>query len=936
MIWLAFSIWLAGSARAFDHFSTAWSTYVGGANDDDRVSAVAIDNSSNVYLGGTCHSEAIQDNMGHPVSLDRPGFVAKVSPNGALLWARDFADYVYRNDEILALAIGPSRVFAAGYMRSNSANTDNYAFIAALDTSDGSVIWHDKSIGNHEYEGGTNQFTAVAVASDGTVYAAGRTSLSNQICNVSGNQVGGITYGTNLSGGTDAFIVKYSTSGTPLWKRYLGGANDDSANAVAIGPDGHVYVAGKTFSPNWVSLANSGTANAGNAAGFLVKLTASGAHVWSSYLNGSNGDEVTAMRAQNAATPAGTVLFLGGATASADFLPSALDSLGTAYAGGTDGFVARVTDTNTAFRVDWRRFTGGASADRISSLDLLADGRLIAGGTTASGGWLTLTDGSQAHHGMQDGFITLLNSTNGVLSWASYIGGSGNDQIHALAASADTFITAGHTFSDNWIGGGFWTEWDKSDLWGDFHYGFAVKWQPGGAIPPTLIAHPADRTVQEGDAVTFTVAATGTAPLFYRWYRDSEPLAGATHSNLTFTAAYADDGAAYSCLVSNVAGTATSGGATLTVTPMGTLTVTLTPPDAVTLGASWRFDDSAWLPSGLTTNLPAGAYAISFTNLPGWLTPAPLAAVPVPHAATATLDAAYTPILPEAQRGITGTNVTLTVTAPAGLSSWTLTEILSEGLTPTNITSGGAWDSGARTLTFTGPEATTQALAYTVSSATSGVYTVTGTIKPEFASPVPVTGDTSILNAKIIRTITGTSVTITILDPTPSIVWTVTEQIPAELTASTPVYSSGMAMLFPPNITWMLNGPGTLSYTVSGDPGTYMISASATCAGQPEPILGDTVLTIPGEEPPPPPDIPPPNILAFTPAPAGNAFMLTFTSVVDQAYSILTNAVLDDPDGWGVYLEPVVGGDGTTQQEVEIPADTPRLFYRVRRIEHHP
>ena len=921
VVWLVLSVWLVGSAHAFDHFSPAWSTYVGGEFESDRVNAIAVGSDSSVYMGGICPSGVIQNNAGDSPSIGYDGFVAKTSSSGALLWARDFSDYVDYYDDILALALGPSHIFAAGYSRGSSVTTKTFAFIAAIDTSDGTVSWYDNSIGSLDYEA-TNRFSAVTVATDGSVYAVGHTSASNQLNTAPAYQIGNTTYGTNLIGGLDAFVVKYSPTGTRLWCRYLGGANDDSANAVAIGSDGHLYVAGQTRSPNWVSLSASGTANATNAAGFLVKLaTNNGAHVWSSYLDGAKDDAVTAMRTASGAGGE-TILFLGGHTASSDFLGSATNP-GAAYAGNTDGFITRITDTSTAFRVDWRRFEGGSANDRISALDMLTDGRLVAGGTSASGGWIADTGDNQTHHGMQDGFVALLNSTNGALSWATCIGGSDDDQLHAIAAHADTFLTAGHTFSADWpIGGGFWGEWNKDDLWGDlFSFGYTVKWQPGSALPPTITLDPIDRVVQEHNTVTFTVAASGTAPLFYRWFRDGVLLPGATLSNLTFTAAYADDGATYSCLVSNVAGTATSSGATLTVIPMGTLSVTLSPADAVTRGARWRLDDDpAWRSSG-TTNLPTGTYAISFTNIPGWTEPA-LTNVQVTHAATTAITAVYIPILPEAARAITGTNVTLSVIAPAGLSSWTLTETLPIGVTPANIVSDGtssSWNPTARTLSFTGPESVTKSLSYSVSSATSGVYTVIGTVTSVLANvAAPVTGDDRILNAKIIRTIDGTNVTITITVPPTAGYWMINETVPTGLMP----FGMDGGMFIGNNgglLTWLVSSAEVLSYSVTGDPDTYLLSGT----GNPEPIFGDTLLTIPGEET----DIPPPDILAFIPTPT-NTYILVFTSAVDQAYIILTNSALDNPDGWAPCLPSVTGNAGTTP--CEVPANGPRLFYRVR------
>jgi len=315
---------------------------------------------------------------------------------------------------------------------------------------------------------------------------------------------------------------------------------------------------------------------------------------------------------------------------------------------------------------------------------------------------------------------------------------------------------------------------------------------------------------------------------------------------------------------------------------------------------------------------------VDFKPLTGWRAPASTN-VQLSHAATLSLQAAYTPILPEAERAVAGTNVTLAVRAPAGLVSWTLTESLPPGLTPFAITGGGVWNSSARTLTFSGAEATSNTLAYSVTCATSGLYTVTGALAvPHVSGTTPVAGDTEILNAKLLRTISGTNVTITMLEPTTRKSWYVNEYLPAPLTATV---TAGPGDYIPDDsmIYWGAYGTGqTLAYEASGEPGTYELSGIVSIAGVVEPIFGDSVLVIPGAE------IPPPDILAFVPAAPG-FFALTFTSVVDQTYAVLTNAA-PGTNGWATCVAPVTGADGTTQVQVPAPDTQPRLFFRVQSL----
>lgn len=93
---------------------------------------------------------------------------------------------------------------------------------------------------------------------------------------------------------------------------------------------------------------------------------------------------------------------------------------------------------------------------------------------------------------------------------------------------------------------------------------------------PQITVHPASRTVAVGQSVTFTVSASGSAPLSYQWQRNGSNISGATSSSYSIaSAATADNGAQFRVVVSNSFGSDTSDNATLTVTngaPTGTIT----------------------------------------------------------------------------------------------------------------------------------------------------------------------------------------------------------------------------------------------------------------------------------------------------------------------------------------------------------------------------
>ena len=85
---------------------------------------------------------------------------------------------------------------------------------------------------------------------------------------------------------------------------------------------------------------------------------------------------------------------------------------------------------------------------------------------------------------------------------------------------------------------------------------------------PAITTQPSAISVTTGSTATFTVVATGTAPLSYQWTKNGAVIAGATGSGHTTAATTrADNLALFAVAVSNVAATVTSATVTLTVTP---------------------------------------------------------------------------------------------------------------------------------------------------------------------------------------------------------------------------------------------------------------------------------------------------------------------------------------------------------------------------------
>ncbi len=87
------------------------------------------------------------------------------------------------------------------------------------------------------------------------------------------------------------------------------------------------------------------------------------------------------------------------------------------------------------------------------------------------------------------------------------------------------------------------------------------------AAAPTIAAQPSSQTVAAGQAATFSVVASGTAPLSYQWKKNGANITGATSASYTTPATTSgDNGSTFQVVVSNSAGSVTSNAATLTVT----------------------------------------------------------------------------------------------------------------------------------------------------------------------------------------------------------------------------------------------------------------------------------------------------------------------------------------------------------------------------------
>ena len=117
----------------------------------------------------------------------------------------------------------------------------------------------------------------------------------------------------------------------------------------------------------------------------------------------------------------------------------------------------------------------------------------------------------------------------------------------------------------------------------------------GGQAPlrgfaPAITNQPTDQTVTAGQTATFTVGASGTDPLSYQWYFNTNTLlSGAASSSLEIADAQSSDAGGYSVVVSNAYGSVTSAVARLTVPVAAPVIVTQPADQTIMVGQDATF-----------------------------------------------------------------------------------------------------------------------------------------------------------------------------------------------------------------------------------------------------------------------------------------------------------------------------------------------------------
>jgi hypothetical protein len=95
---------------------------------------------------------------------------------------------------------------------------------------------------------------------------------------------------------------------------------------------------------------------------------------------------------------------------------------------------------------------------------------------------------------------------------------------------------------------------------------YAINVTSATPVAPAFTTHPQNQSATVGTNVSFTSVASGSPAPTYQWRKDAVNIPGATSANLALNNVQLDAAAIYTVVATNSAGSATSNGATLTVT----------------------------------------------------------------------------------------------------------------------------------------------------------------------------------------------------------------------------------------------------------------------------------------------------------------------------------------------------------------------------------
>ena len=318
-------------------------------------------------------------------------------------------------------------------------------------------------------------------------------------------------------------------------------------------------------------------------------------------------------------------------------------------------------------------------------------------------------------------------------------------------------------------------------------------------------------TATVGQAVTFSVTASGTAPFTYQWSKNGVAITGATSASYVINSAATNDAATYSAAVTNSAGTTTSDNAVLTVNAalVGPTITTQPSAQSVTAGQSASLTVAATGSGTLTYQWTKGGTAISGATS---------ATYTIANTTSANAGS-YAVVVTNSVSSVTSTSVTLTVNA-APVGPTITTQPSAQSVTAGQSASFTVAATGSGTLTYQWTKG-----GSAISGATSATYTIANTTNAN-------AGTFAVVVTNSVSSVTSTSVTLTVNSaPVGPTITTqpAAQSVTAGQSASFTVAATGSGTLTYQwtkggiNISGATSATYTIVSTASGDAGSYAV-----------------------------------------------------------------------------------------------------------------
>lgn len=272
----------------------------------------------------------------------------------------------------------------------------------------------------------------------GHIYISGNTLSETSIASA-------LSYQTVYGGNNDGYIAKFNESGQRLWSTYFGGDDEEIIYDINSDNSGSIVVVGTTKSTTGIATTGAHqTSFSGNVDSFIAKFDENGNLLWSTYFGGSAYDKATGVDF----LPDGRLVVVGWTTSNSGIAtPGAFRE----YQLGQDGYLACFASNGALI---WSTYFGGSGPAQEEARCIVVDDEngIYVGGFTEATSLLATPGAHQVTYGGGqpdgDGFLAHFNDS-GLMTWASYYGGAGNDYVNSIARGNNNELVIGGSTNSN-------------------------------------------------------------------------------------------------------------------------------------------------------------------------------------------------------------------------------------------------------------------------------------------------------------------------------------------------------------------------------------------------------------------------------------------------------------------------------------------------------